>query len=81
MRHKAGVVLTFAAAFFIMLSILFLFRVIRVPFPYTTAAFGFLLYIAGTVLSREGKLTAYKIVMIAVSVLVIVVALIREFVL
>jgi hypothetical protein len=79
MRYKLGVTLTFVSAILIVLSILFLFRLIRFPFPYTTAAFGFLLYIVGTLLSREGKLTGYRVVMLAVSGLLILVALYREF--
>jgi hypothetical protein len=79
MRQKLGIVLSYASALLIMLSILFLFRVIRFPFPYSTAAFGFLLYIVGMLLSREGKLTAYRVVMLAVSGVLILVALYREF--
>ena len=79
MRYKLGITLTFVSAVLIVLSILFLFRLIRFPFPYSTAAFGFLLYIVGTLLSREGKLTGYRVVMLAVSVLLILVALYREF--
>ncbi len=79
MRYKLGITLTFVSAVLIVLSILFLFKLIRFPFPYTTAAFGFLLYIVGTLLSREGKLTGYRVVMLSVSVLLILVALYREF--
>ncbi len=61
-----------------MLSILFLFKIIRVPFAYTTAAFGFLLYIVGIFLSREGKLSPYRIGMIVISLLLIVLAITRE---
>ena len=79
MRTKIGIIFTYASALLIMLSILFLFRVIKFPFPYSTAAVGFLLYIIGMLLSREGKLTAYRVVMLAVSGLLILVALYREF--
>jgi hypothetical protein len=79
MRYKLGVTLTFLSALLIVLSILFLFGLIRFPFPYTTAAFGFLVYILGTLLSREGKLTGYRVVMLAICGLLILVALYREY--
>ena len=61
-----------------MLSILFLFRIIRFPYAYTTAAFGFLVYIIGMFFSREGRLSAYKIAMIVIAAVLIFVAVFRE---
>jgi hypothetical protein len=61
-----------------MLSILFLFNFIKFDFAYTTAAFGFLLYIVGLFLTREGRFSAYKIGMIALSVGLIILAIVRE---
>jgi len=61
-----------------MLSILFLFRIMPFRLPYTMAAFGFLLYVAGLFLSREGKLSPYKIAMIVLAVLLIILAVTRE---
>jgi hypothetical protein len=82
MKRTAGLILIYFAAFLIMLSILFLFKVVRMPYPYSTAAFGLLAYIVGLFLTREGgRFTPYKYAMIGVSVLLIVVALLREFVL
>jgi hypothetical protein len=78
MKKTLGIIFIYSAAVLIMLSILFLFKVFNVNYPYTTAAFGFLLYIIGLFLTREGKLTAYKIVMVIVSVLLIFVAIARE---
>ena len=79
-RKTIGIVLIYTAAVLIMLSILFLFNIIRVRFAYTTAAFGFLLYVTGLFFSREGRFSTYKIAMIVVSILLIVLAVIREIV-
>lgn len=78
MKRTIGIVCIYSAAFLIMLSILFLFNVIRFRFAYTTAAFGFFLYIMGLFFTREGKFSLYKIVMIAVAVFLIFVAVVRE---
>jgi len=78
MKKTVGIVLIYASAVLIMLSILFLFKVLKVGYAYTTAAAGFSLYIAGQLLTKEGKFTPFKIVMIAVSLLLIFVALVRE---
>ena len=78
MKRTIGIILIYTAAVLIMLSILFLFKIFPVSFPYTTAAFGFLLYIVGLFLTREGKMTVYKIVMVIISVLLILVAIARE---
>ena len=77
-RKRTGIILIYAAAVCIMLSILFLFGLIPFRFPYSTAAFGFLLYIAGMFLSREGGFTPYKFGMIGVAVLLIVLSIVRE---
>lgn len=77
-KKTTGIIFIYSAAVFIMLSILFLFKIIRVPFAYTTAAFGFLLYVVGMFLSREGKLSPYRIGMIVISLLLIVLAITRE---
>ncbi|MGQ9615025.1 MAG: hypothetical protein ACUVWJ_01345 [Spirochaetota bacterium] len=77
-KKTAGIILIYSAAVLIMLSILFLFRLIRVPFAYSTAAFGFLLYVVGMFLSREGKLSPYRIGMIIISLLLIFLAITRE---
>jgi hypothetical protein len=66
------------AAVLIMLSILFMAGVIDVRFKYTTAAIGFLLYVVGVFLTREGKLKPYRIVMVVVAVILIFVSIIRE---
>jgi len=78
MKKTVGVVFIYAAAVLIMLSILFLFNVIKIRYAYTTAAAGFSLYVAGQLLTKEGKFTPFKIVMIVVSLLLIFVALFRE---
>ncbi len=78
MKKTVGIVLIYSAAVLIMLSILFLFKIIRFDYAYTTAAFGFLLYIVGLFLTREGKLSPYKIAMIVISAVLIAVAIIRE---
>jgi hypothetical protein len=52
--------------------------VIDVRFKYTTAAFGFLLYVVGLFLTREGKMTGFRIGMVVVSLLMIFVSIIRE---
>jgi hypothetical protein len=77
-KKTAGIIFIYCAAFAIMLSILFLFKVIRFRFAYTTAAGGFLLYIIGLFLTREGKLSPYKIAMVVLSFILIGVAVIRE---
>jgi hypothetical protein len=77
-KKTGGIILIYCAAFVIMLSILFLFKVIRFRFAYTTAACGFLLYVVGLFLTREGKLTPYKIGMVVLSLLLIGVSIIRE---
>jgi hypothetical protein len=77
-KKTGGIIFIYCAAFTIMLSILFLFKVIRFRFAYTTAACGFLLYIIGLFLTREGKLTPYKIAMVVLSFILIGVAIIRE---
>ena len=78
MKKTAGIVLIYAAAVLIMLSILFMFKVIRFRYVYSTAAFGFLLYVIGLFLTREGKFSLYKIAMIVISILLMFVALGRE---
>lgn len=78
MKRTIGIVLIYSAAVLIMLSVLFLVGVINVRFKYTTAAFGFLLYVIGLFLTREGKMTTFRIAMVVVSVLLIFVSIIRE---
>lgn len=78
MKKTAGIVLIYTAAILIMFSILFLFDIIRVDYAYTTAALGFLVYIVGLFLTREGKFTPYKIGMIVISMVLILFALMRE---
>ena len=78
MKKTAGIVLIYAAAVLIMFSILFMFKVIRFRYVYSTAAFGFLLYVIGLFLTREGKFSLYKIAMIVISILLMFVALGRE---
>jgi hypothetical protein len=70
--------LIYTAAVCIMLSILFLFGVLPFRLPYTVAAFGFLLYVTGLFLSREGRFSAYKIGMIVLAIFLIVLAITRE---
>jgi len=77
-KKTVGIVLIYAAAVLIMLSILFMFKVIRFRYVYSTAAFGFLLYVIGLFLTREGKFSLYKIAMIVISILLMFVALGRE---
>jgi hypothetical protein len=77
-RKTIGIVLIYTAAVCILLSILFLFNLIPFRLPYTMAAFGFLLYVVGIFLSREGKFSAYKIAMIVLSLLLIFLAVTRE---
>ncbi len=77
-RKTMGIIFIYAAAVCIMLSILFMFRVLPFRLPYTVAAFGFLLYVVGLFLSREGKLSTYKIAMIVLAVLLIFLAITRE---
>ncbi len=78
MKRTIGIVLIYSAAVLIMLSILFLVGVINVRFKYTTAAFGFLLYIVGLFLTREGKMSTFRIGIVVVSLLLIFVSVIRE---
>lgn len=77
-RRTIGVVLIYTAAVCILLSVLFLFNLIPFRLPYTMAAFGFLLYVVGIFLSREGRFSAYKIAMIVLSLLLIFLAVTRE---
>jgi hypothetical protein len=77
-KKTLGTLFIFAAAVCIMLSILFMFNVLPFQLPYTVAAGGFLLYVVGIFLSREGKLTPYKIAMVALAVLLIFLAITRE---
>ena len=79
-RRTIGILLIYTAMVLIMFSILFLFRVIRFPYAYTTAAFGFLVYIIGMFFTREGKFSAYKIAMIVIAAVLIFVAVVREIV-
>jgi len=79
MRKTIGILFIYLAATLIMLSILFLFNILRFNYPYTIAAFGFLMYIVGLFLTREGKFSAYKIAMITIAVLLIFVAIVKEF--
>ena len=78
MKRTIGIVFIYLAAVLIMLSILFITGVLEVRFKYTTAAFGFLLYVVGVFLTRAGKLKPYRMVMVAVAVLLIFVSIIRE---
>ena len=78
MKKTIGIVLIYLAAVLIMLSVLFMVGVIDVRFKYTTAAFGFLLYVVGLFLTREGRMTVFRIGMVVVSVLLIFVSIIRE---
>lgn len=78
MKKTVGIVCIYTAAVLIMLSILFMFKVLRFRYVYSTAAFGFLIYVVGLFLTREGKFSVYKILMIIVSILLIIVALGRE---
>jgi len=79
-KRILGIGFIYGAAVLIMFSILFLFNVIRFNYAYSTAALGFLFYIAGVFLTREGKLTPYKIGMIVLAIVLIVLAIIREIV-
>ena len=78
MKRTIGIGLIYGAALLIMFSILFLFNVLKFNHAYSTAALGFLLYIVGVFLTREGKLTAYKIGMIVLAIVLIVLAIVRE---
>ncbi|MFW6138772.1 MAG: hypothetical protein ACOC7U_06345 [Spirochaetota bacterium] len=78
MKKTLGIILIYTAAVMIMLSILFLFEIISVDYAYTTAAGGFLLYIVGLFLTREGKFSVYKVVMIFISLILIFFALVKE---
>jgi hypothetical protein len=77
-RKTLGTVLIYAAAVCIMLSILFMFKLLPFRLPYTVAACGFLLYVIGLFLSREGRFSLYKIGMIVLAVLLIFLAITRE---
>lgn len=77
-RKTLGTVFIYGAAVCIMLSILFMFRVLPFRLPYTVAACGFLLYVVGLFLSREGKFSPYKIAMIVLAILLIFLAITRE---
>ena len=77
-KKTLGIILIYTAAVCIMLSILFLFRFIPFRLPYTMAAVGFLVYVVGLFLSREGKFSPYKIAMIALAILLIILAVTRE---
>jgi hypothetical protein len=77
-RRTLGIVFIYFAAVLIMLSILFLFEIIRFRFAYTTASAGFMLYIAGTLLMKEGRLTGYRIVMIIAALALIAFAVVKE---
>ena len=77
-RRTLGIVFVYFAAVLIMLSVLFLFEIIRFRFAYTTAAVGFMMYIVGTLLMKEGRLSRYRIVMIVVAIVLIGVAVARE---
>jgi len=77
-RRTVGILLIYTAALLIMLSILFLFKIIHFPYAYTTAAFGFLVYIVGMFFTREGKFSAYKVAMIVIAAVLIAVAVFRE---
>ena len=77
-RRTLGIVFVYFAAVLIMLSVLFLFEIIRFRFAYTTAAVGFMMYIVGTLLMKEGRLSRYRIVMIVVAIALIGVAVARE---
>ena len=77
-RKTWGTIFIYAAAVCIMLSILFMFRILPFRLPYTVAACGFLLYVVGLFLSREGKFSAYKIAMIVLAILLIFLAITRE---
>ena len=78
MKRTVGIVLIYSAAVLITLSILIMVGVINVRFKYTTAAFGFLLYVVGLFLTREGKMTTFRIGMVVVSLFMIFVSIIKE---
>jgi len=77
-RRTLGIIFIYFAAVLIMLSILFLFELIRFRFSYTTAAVGFMMYIVGTLLMKEGSLSRYRFAMIVVALALIGVAIVRE---
>lgn len=77
-RKTLGTIIIYAAAVCIMFSILFMFRVLPFRLPYTVAACGFLLYVIGLFLSREGRFTPYKIAMVVLAILLIFLAITRE---
>lgn len=78
MRKTVGIISIYLAAVLITLSIIFLFKIIRFNFAYTTAAAGFFLYIMGLFLTKEGKFSPYRIAMIVISLILIFVAILRE---
>ena len=78
MKRTIGIVFIYTAAVLIVLSIIFMAGLIEVRFKYTTAAVGFLLYVVGIFLTREGKLRPYRIAMVAVAVVLIFVSIVRE---
>jgi len=77
-RKTIGIIFIYAAAVCIMLSILFMFGILPFRLPYTVAASGFLLYVVGLFLSREGRFSPYKIAMIVLAVFLIFLAITRE---
>ncbi len=77
-RKTIGIIFIYAAAVCIMLSILFMFGILPFRLPYTVAASGFLLYVVGLFLSREGRFSPYKIAMIVLAVFLIILAITRE---
>ena len=77
-KRTLGIVFVYFAAVLIMLSVIFLFEIIRFRFAYTPAAVGFMMYIVGTLLMKEGRLSRYRIVMIVVAIVLIGVAVARE---
>ncbi|RKX99773.1 MAG: hypothetical protein DRP54_06635 [Spirochaetes bacterium] len=78
MRKNIGIALIYSAALLIMFSIISLFEVIKWNYAYTTAAFGFILYIGGLFLTREGRFSIYKIFMLIIAVILVFMALVRE---
>ena len=78
MKRALGIVFIYLAAVTIMFSILFLFNVISFNHPYSAAAVGFLFYLVGVFLTREGKFSPYKIFMIVLAIALIFLAIVRE---
>ena len=77
-KRTLGIVFVYTAAVLIVLSILFLFELIRFRFAFTTAAVGFMLYVVGTLLMKEGRLSRYRIVLVVIALALVVVAIVRE---